>query len=86
MRDCCEVIKKIKEIIPKNKVELHTALDWNYEDAMFKAPEETLQWEKTAQTLNKYIPKPIDDWEYEIVSIFTLIPIEKLKEDFKKSK
>lgn len=43
------------EKIPQEKSELIKDLRWNFEDAMYKAPEETLQWHRTQETLLKNI-------------------------------
>lgn len=79
-RDCCEVIREMIEHLPEEKKEFKADLEWNLEDASFKAPEETLQWNRTMQTLQKHIPKPSEDWEYEMLSIFTTRSIDELKE------
>lgn len=78
-RNCCEVIVNMLAKIPSDKIELIEDLQWNYDDACYKAPEETLQWQRTQQTLIKHISKPTEDWEFEILSIFTTQPIEELK-------
>jgi hypothetical protein len=70
--------------IPEEKTEFIIDLKWNYDDASYKAPEETLQWQRTMETLMKYIPAPTEDWEFEVLSIFTNKTIEKLREQFKK--
>jgi len=54
-------------------------LQWNYEDASFKAPEETIQWHRVQSTLIKHIPKPSKDWEFEVLSIFTTLSIDEIK-------
>lgn len=78
-RNCCLVILKMLKLIPEEKEELIKALKWNSEDASYKAPEETLQWERTMNTLIKYIPIPVKDWEFEVLSIFTTKSINELK-------
>lgn len=78
-RNCCEVIRKMIEKIPEEHLEFIKALQWNYEDASYKAPEETLQWTRTMQTLQEHIPNPQQDWEYEILSIFTTKSVDQLK-------
>lgn len=82
-RWCHEVIAEMLTHIPSAQVELIKALEWNAEDSFYKAPEETLQWERTMQTLQKFIPSPTSDWEYKVLSIFTTRPIDELKEMFK---
>jgi len=81
-RNCCFVIAKMIEKIPADKIEFIKALEWNKEDAAYKAPEETLQWERTMSTLQKHIPTPCEDWEFEVLSIFTTRSIEELKTMF----
>ncbi len=80
-RDCAVVITEMLTKVPKTKenVDLIEALDWNREDASYKAPEETLQWERTMNTLQKHIPKPKEDWQFEVLSIFTTQPVEAIK-------
>jgi len=78
-RNCCAVIAKMMVKIPKEKTELIKDLEWNFEDASYKAPEETLQWQRTQQTLIKHLPKPTEEWEFEILSIFTTQPIDDIK-------
>lgn len=70
------------EKIPSEKTELLKDLNWNFDDAIYKAPEETLQWERTMGTLMKHIPKPTEEWEFEVLSIFTTKSIEQLKATF----
>lgn len=81
-RNCQEVILDMVNKIPVGNNEFLKDLQWNFEDAGYKAPEETLQWERTMQTLVKHIPKPTQEWEFEVLSIFTTQSIEKLKENF----
>jgi hypothetical protein len=80
-RNCCKVIKDMMSNIPSDKSEFIKDLEWNFEDASYKAPEETLQWERTMQTLIKHIPVPKEDWEFEVLSIFTTKPIETLRSE-----
>ncbi len=78
-RICTEVIAQMLEKIPKDKELLISDLQWNLEDASYKAPEETLQWQRTVNTLRKHIPHPQEDWEFEILSIWTTRPVDELK-------
>jgi hypothetical protein len=78
-RNCYDVIIEMIEKIPSDKVEFIKELQWNYEDALYKAPEETLQWIRTQNTLMKNIPKPVKEWEFEVLSIFTTQPVNVLK-------
>ena len=83
-RDCCKIIEAMIEKIPSDKTNFIKDLEWNLEDASYKAPEETLQWERTQDTLIKHIGRaPSQDWEFEVISIFTAKSIENLREQFK---
>lgn len=81
MRNCCEIIRQMIEKIPTDKTEFIKDLQWNYEDASYKAPEETLQWRRTQSTLIKHIAKPSEDWEFEVLSIFSTIPIDDIRRE-----
>ncbi|MEK6829037.1 MAG: hypothetical protein AABY15_02840 [Nanoarchaeota archaeon] len=85
-RECTTVIKSMMEKIPSDKVEFIKDLEWNFTDASYKAPEETLQWHRTMQTLQKHIPNPSLDWEFDVLSIFTTKTIEELKQMVTNSK
>ena len=85
-RNCCLVILAILEKIPFNREEFVKELTWNFEDASYKAPEQNIQWERTMLTLMKHIPDPREDWEFEVLSIFTTKSIEELKKDIQSSK
>lgn len=85
-RNCQGVITQILAKIPADKTELIADLKWNHEDAGYKAPEETLQWHNTHATLLKHIPIPIADWEFEVVSIFSMLTVEELRGRFQSIK
>ena len=78
-RICTSVIFEMMQLIPAEKELFLADLEWNFEDASYKAPEETLQWHRTQQTLMKHIPEPKEDWEYEVLSIFTTKSVDELK-------
>lgn len=81
-RECTNVIRQMLSIIPINEVEFINALNWNYEDASYKAPEETIQWERTSQTLQKYIPfPPTEKWQKDILCIFSTMTKEELEKE-----
>lgn len=82
-RNCQEVIASMIEKIPADKEDFLRDLRWNFKDAGYKAPEETLQWQRTQQTLMAHIPKPSDDWEFEVLSIFTTKSTDDLRKVFK---
>ena len=78
-RDCVTVINEMITKIPEHETEFIKKLRWNEEDASYKAPEETLQWQRTMETLMEHIPAPHKLWEFEVLSIFTTRPIAELK-------
>ena len=83
-RNCLEVIEQMLQIIPLDERLFRSALEWNKADSFYTPPEETIQWERTGSTLRNYIPVPKKEWEFQILSIFSTIPIEELKESLKK--
>lgn len=85
-RDCALVITEMLELIPKEKTELISKLEWNKEDAMYKAPEESIQWFRTSETLQEYILEPKEDWEFKVLSIFSTLSVEDIKEEIRLSK
>ena len=78
-RDCTKVITAMLMVVPEAKTELKKALEWNFNDAQYKAPEENIQWHRTMQTLVKHIPAPAQDWEFTVLSIFTMRTVEELR-------
>ena len=84
MRNCCEVIREIISYVPLNKMDLIKDLEWNYNDAIYKAPEETKQWFNLQETLMEHITVPKEEWEFQIYSIFSTVPIEDIKNEIKK--
>ena len=85
MRNCCSVIEEMIKFIPKEEEDLIRALSWNYEDSLYKAPEETIQWERTSDTLVRYIGTPNinKSWQIKILSIFSTIPEEEIIKELK---
>jgi len=81
-RNCCVVILEMLVAIPISEKKLIADLEWNLEDASYKAPEQIIQWERTMDTLMKHIPTPTEDWEFEVLSVFTAKPIQTLKISF----
>jgi hypothetical protein len=87
-RNCCDVITEMIKHIPKERSDLLSDLEFNYEDSSYKAPEENIQWYRTSETLQKHIPYPQEDWELEVLSIFSCLPIDEIKKmvgEFKKT-
>jgi hypothetical protein len=84
-RDCAEVITQMLDKIPDVRSEFIARLKANREDAVYKPPEEVIQWQRTQQTLQDEISKPTEDWEFEVLSIFTTKSVEELRSMFKGS-
>ena len=83
-RNCVDVIRYMLKHVPDTSPALRLDLEWNLGDASYKAPEQNIQWARTQQTLIKHIdPQPVEDWEFEVISIFTTKSIEELRESFK---
>ena len=78
-RDCAQVIDQMLEKVPQSETDFIKDLEWNRTDASYKAPEETLQWQRTMDTLQRHIPSPVEEWEFEAISIFTTRSVDELK-------
>lgn len=84
-RLCTQVIRKMLEVLPEDQGAFRLDLEWNLEDAAYKAPEQKIQWARTHSTLVKHIPgPPTEKWQFELLSIFTTKSVEELKANFKK--
>lgn len=81
-RICTDVINEMLNVIPTDKTEFIKDLLWNLNDASYKAPEETLHWMRTSHTLQKHIIKPKEEWEFQVLSIFSTQPIQLIKDFF----
>lgn len=80
-RSCYSVIQRMLLHVPENETEFIKDLKWNLDDSIFKAPEDTIQWERTMKTLIKHIPSPKEEWHFKVLSIFTTKSIEQLKKE-----
>lgn len=85
-RNYAVVITQILAEIPTEKIEFIEALKRDLVNASYKAPELTVQWQRTMQTLQGYIPQPKEDWEFKVLHIFTTRTIEQLKVIFNNQK
>ena len=80
MRDFNEVARQIKELVPETETKFHEDLGWVIDDAFYKAPEETLQWHRCFGVIQRHVPKPREDWEIKMWSIFSLVPEDEIRE------
>jgi len=82
VRNCCLVIKQMIQEVPLTEKEFIKELEWNFEDARYKAPEQKLQWQRTQKTLIYHIPKPTEEWEFKVLSIFTTMTVDEIKKKY----
>ena len=80
MRDCRTVIKEMLNVIPKEQSNFKRSLKYVYRDAFYKAPEDNTSWSKAHSIIIQVISKPVEDWEFEVLSIFTTKSIDELKQ------
>jgi len=80
-RNCCAVIANMLLEVPLTEESLIADLEWNLDDASYKAPEQTIQWVRTHETLLKHIPKPTEEWHFKVLSIFSTMSVEDIKKD-----
>lgn len=78
-RNLQEEITKMLALIPAHKEEFIKELKEDYEYAANRDPEDEEHWKKTMGTLYKHMVWPKEEWEYQVLSIFTNGTIEDLK-------
>lgn len=80
-RICHEVIARMFGLIPGSPETkpFVDALKLDYDDALYKAPEQSIQWIRTGETLRKFIEIPTEDWHFEVLSEFSGRSIEEIK-------
>ena len=79
-RICTKVIKQMIDKISLDKVEFIKDLEQDLKDAFYKPSEEVIQWNRVHSTILKHINNPPkEEWEYEVLSVFTTHSIEDLK-------
>jgi hypothetical protein len=79
-RNCVEVIDAMLVHIPSENTEFITMLNSVRKDAQYKAPEETIQWQHLTVTVGSFVIPPFTkDWELEVLSLLTTVPVAELK-------
>lgn len=80
-RICYEVIDAMIALIPKEETLFIEMLESERGDSLYKSIEETSQWTRLAIVVKSFInPSPIHDWEFLVLSVFTTLSVEELKE------
>lgn len=82
MRDLSKVLNDILNVIPKPEEDLIISLCKIRESVRYSAPELIgMWWDEVHSILMSYITEnPIQDWQYEVWSIFTTKSVDELKE------
>lgn len=80
-RNVRDVIDEMLIHVPKEEKGLKYKLMSLKEDSFFAAPESTIIWNKISDLLEDEITYLQYDWEFEIASIFSTIPVEELKKN-----
>jgi len=88
MRSLYEVIDQIIKEIPKKEEGFIISLKSRRESALYTAPEVmSLRWGEVSTILGIYLPKKLtEDWHFKVVSIFSTIPEEDLRQQSKGGK
>lgn len=86
MRNIISVIEEIKDEIPFNNYDFHEIIDWLINDVSYKAPEQRLEcWFKFSEIISRHIPPPPkEDWHFKVLSIFSDMPEEDIREAYPK--
>jgi len=86
MRNFTEVLTKMISFIPSDKKELLERMAWHIEDGHYKAPELGTHWNSVGKSLQEFFPLPKEDWEFEVLSEWTTLSIEQLKQQVEEYK
>ena len=73
MRDIFAVIEGVKKLIPQddNGMLFRSSLDKLTESALYTAPEAMgHQWDSFSIIVGRFIPIPIEEWQYQVVFLF----------------
>jgi hypothetical protein len=85
-RNIVDVINTIKPYVPVDREQLLLGLEWIINDTYYRAPEDVgLSWEILAENLFDEIGEiPIEDWHFKVLSIFSTVPEEEIREEVAK--
>jgi hypothetical protein len=84
MRDLAKLIDEMLKLIPEEETTLRRNLEATRTSVYYTAPEAMVNrfWE-VSHDLDTYLPYLVEDWEFQIVSMFTEIPEQKLRDAMK---
>lgn len=85
MRNLVKVIDEMIKVIPEENEEFISELKRIQSDQIqWTAPESMVRWEEISYTLQDYaIEEPMEEWQYKILSIWSMKSIDEIKESFK---
>lgn len=84
MRNISTILAQIKKLVPTSSKVFHAQLDSVASSIAFSAPElMDIRWEQLSSVLSCNIELPLrNEWEVEIISIFTSKSREEVQETF----
>jgi hypothetical protein len=85
-RNLCKIVEEMLEEIPTDQENFISSLKDNLSSVSYSAPEAIgFWWNQVYTTLQYYIPdKPIEEWHFKVMSIFSAKTVDDLKEEYKK--
>jgi len=84
MRNQISVVNEILKEIPDSEVDFINDLLHLRDGFLYKAPEEKkLCFDLISDIIFNYLYKPPKhDWQFKVLSIFSTLPVNRIKEDF----
>lgn len=81
-----DVVKQIKDLIPLYHIDFHNRLTSVQTSLLYCPPEQIyLWWKEVMDILQTQLPPPLmEEWQFEVISIFMIKPVELIKEQFGK--
>jgi hypothetical protein len=85
-RNLYKVIEQMLKEIPTDQENFIGSLKDNLNSVSYSAPEAIgFWWGQVYNTLRYYLPnKPIEDWHFKVMSIFSAITVDELKKEYEK--
>ena len=87
MRNISEVIDQMISKVPQDNSKIILLLEKIKEDVSFTAPEAMfIRWRQVSLILQGEMSNPTENWQYEVLSIFSTEPFEEIKSFYERKK
>ncbi len=82
-RNIVDVLDEMIKVVKTDQANLISTLNSIRSSASYSSPEMLAQrWGELSMTLQNHIPVPKEEWEFDILSIFSTVPKQTIKEHY----